>query len=85
MAFVYYYHAWRPLLRLRSSTIIPTDPLTILEPKDQHISEFYVVQECHATDFHAPKLCMGQSRYVIYQTLNSARVATEASEQRKIR
>ena len=31
----------------------PTNPLTILEPRDQQIGEFYVVQEGWATDFEA--------------------------------
>ena len=39
----------------------PTNPFTILEPQDQEISEFYVVQERHTTDFKAPKLWMGSS------------------------
>ena len=34
----------------------PTTPFTILEPRDQEISEFYVVQECRAPDFEAPNL-----------------------------
>ena len=39
----------------------PTNPFTILEPQDQEIGEFYVVQERHMTDFKAPKLWMGSS------------------------
>ena len=35
---------------------IPTSPFTILEPQDQGIGEFYVVQKRRATDFEAPKL-----------------------------
>ena len=34
----------------------PTNPFPILEPQDQEISEYYVVLECRATDFEAPKL-----------------------------
>ena len=34
----------------------PTNIFTILEPQDQEISEFYVVQECSVTDFEASKL-----------------------------
>ena len=34
----------------------PTNPFPILEPQDQEISEYYVVQECRASDFEAPKL-----------------------------
>ena len=34
----------------------PTDPFTILEPRDQEIAEFYFVQERRATDFEARKL-----------------------------
>ena len=39
----------------------PTNPFTILEPLDQEIGEFYVVQERHATDLDAPKLWKGSS------------------------
>ena len=39
----------------------PTNLFTILKPQDQEIGEFYVVQECHATDFEAPKLWKGSS------------------------
>ena len=41
--------------------IYPTSPFTILEPQDQDIVEFYVVQERRATDFKAPKLWKGLS------------------------
>ena len=34
---------------------IPTNPFTILEPRDQ-IGEFYVAQERRATNFEASKL-----------------------------
>ena len=34
----------------------PTNPFTILEPRDQEISKFYVVRERRATDFETPKL-----------------------------
>ena len=34
----------------------PTNPSTIVEPEDQEIGEFYVVQEHRATDFEASKL-----------------------------
>ena len=34
----------------------PTNIFPILEPQDQEIGEFYVVQERRATDFEAPKL-----------------------------
>ena len=40
---------------------VPTDPFTILEPRDQEIAEFYVARECLATDFKAPKLRKGRS------------------------
>ena len=33
----------------------------ILEPRDQEIDEFYVVQERRATDFEAPRLGKGSS------------------------
>ena len=33
----------------------PTGPITILEPRDQEIGEFYVVQERHETDYKAKK------------------------------
>ena len=39
----------------------PTNPFTISKPRDQEICEFYVVQECRATDFEAPKLWKGSS------------------------
>ena len=39
----------------------PTNSFTILEPEDQEIGEFYVVQERRATDFEAPKLRKGSS------------------------
>ena len=39
----------------------PTNPFTILEPRDQEIGEFYLVQERRATDFEAPKLGKGSS------------------------
>ena len=34
----------------------PTSLFTILEPHDQEIDEFYVVQEGRTTDFKASKL-----------------------------
>ena len=33
----------------------PTNHFTILEPQDQEIGEFYLVQERRGTDFKAPK------------------------------
>ena len=36
--------------------LYPTGTFTILEPQDQEISEFYVVQECRTAAFEAPKL-----------------------------
>ena len=39
----------------------PTNPFTFLEPRDQEIDEFYLVQERRATDFEAPKLGKGSS------------------------
>ena len=39
----------------------PTNPFIILEPRDQEIGEFYVVEERRATDFEAPKLWKGSS------------------------
>ena len=35
---------------------LPPNPFTILEPCDQDIGEFYLVQERRATDFEASKL-----------------------------
>ena len=35
----------------------------MLEPRDQEISEFYVVQERGTTDFEAPWMWKGQSGY----------------------
>ena len=40
----------------RSVGLDPTNPFTILEPEDQGIGEFYVVQARRATDFKAPEL-----------------------------
>ena len=39
----------------------PTVPFPILEPHDQEIGEFYVVQKRRVTDFEAPKLWKGRS------------------------
>ena len=39
----------------------PTDPFTILEPRDQEIAVLYAAQERGATDFEAPKLWKGLS------------------------
>ena len=39
-----------------------TGPFTILEPDDQEISELYVVQDRHTSDFEALKLGKGRSR-----------------------
>ena len=39
----------------------PTNPFTMLEPQDQEIGEFYVLQERRATDFEASKLWKGSS------------------------
>ena len=39
----------------------PTDPFTILEPRDEEIVEFYAEQKRRATDFEAPKLWKGLS------------------------
>ena len=39
----------------------PTSLFPILEPQDQGIAEFYVVQERRATDFEASKLWDGSS------------------------
>ena len=39
-----------------SQSPYPTDPFTILEPQNQEISEFHVVQEERATDFEDQKL-----------------------------
>ena len=35
---------------------LPTSAVTILEPQEQEIVEFYFVQECRTTDFEASKL-----------------------------
>ena len=35
---------------------IPTDLFTILQPHNQELSVFYVVQKRRAMDFEAPKL-----------------------------
>ena len=37
-------------------TEYPTNPFTVLEPRDQEIDKFYLVQERRATDLEAPKL-----------------------------
>ena len=42
-------------------SVCPTRPFTILEPQDQDIGEFYVVQERRTTDFEASKLWKGSS------------------------
>ena len=42
-------------------TALPKNSFTILEPRDQEIDEFYLVQERRATDFEAPKLGKGSS------------------------
>ena len=34
----------------------PTGPVTILQPQDKEIGEFYVIQERRAMDFEAPKV-----------------------------
>ena len=49
---------------------IPRNPFSILEPQDQEIREFYVVQERRATNFEAPKLWKGSSgsRYMYEST-----------------
>ena len=47
----------------------PTNIFTILVPHDQEIGECYVVQECRATDFEAPKLWKGSSGSYIIQSL----------------
>ena len=36
--------------------LYPTNPFTILEPRDQEMDEFYLVEGRRATDFEAPKL-----------------------------
>ena len=41
----------------------PTSPFTILEPQDQEIGEFYVIQERRATDFEASKLWKGSPSF----------------------
>ena len=40
---------------------IPIKPFTILQPHNQNISEFYVVQERRAGDFEALELRKGRS------------------------
>ena len=40
---------------------IPTNIFPIIEPPDQEIGEFYVVQERRGTDFEASKLWKGSS------------------------
>ena len=53
----------------------PTNPFTILEPQDQEIAESYVIQQCRATDFEAPKLPKGRlystavNRYIPWETV----------------
>ena len=42
--------------QFRSSLRNPTGPFTILEPQDQEIAEFYVVQKRRATYFDATNL-----------------------------
>ena len=39
----------------------PTGVFTILEPQDQEISEYFVVQERRGTDFEASKIVKGSS------------------------
>ena len=39
----------------------PTSPFTILQPRNREIGEFYVLQECRATDLQAPRLWNGRS------------------------
>ena len=51
----------------------PTGPLTILEPGDQEIGEFYEVHECRMTEFEAPKLGKDLSGIRIYMPQRSTR------------
>ena len=48
----------------------PANPFTILEPEDQGIGEFYVVQERRATDFKAPELWKSSSGCTILELYN---------------
>ena len=43
---------------VRVSIVIkyPTSPFTILDPQDQEIDEFYVVEESRTADFEVSKL-----------------------------
>ena len=40
-------------VQLKEAYLSPANPFTILEPEDQGIGEFYVVQERRVTDFKA--------------------------------
>ena len=44
-----------------TASLRPTGPLTILEPRDREIGEFYVVQKHQSTDFQALKSGKGRS------------------------
>ena len=50
-----------PLLIYFPVILLPDRPFYNLEPKDQEIGEFCVVQGRQSTDFEAPKLCKGRS------------------------
>ena len=56
------YYCQRDLYHSRTDS--PTDPFTILEPQNQGMGEFYVIQKRHSTDFEAPKGLIG-SRLII--------------------
>ena len=44
----------------RLTQSVPTDPFTMLEPRDQEIGEFYEIQKLRWTDLEASKLWKGR-------------------------
>ena len=44
---------------------LPTELFATLEPRNQVIGEFYVIQERHPPDFEAPELRKGRSGYIL--------------------
>ena len=53
---------WTTTAQLKQCHSKPTGPFTILQPHNQEISEFYVVQERRATDLEAPQLRKGREK-----------------------
>ena len=50
-----------PAWREKGKEPYPTNPYTILEPRDQEIGEFYEVHECCVSDFPAQEMWEGSS------------------------